>query len=172
MSFWFWKVCPIRINLINVLILSLVSCCAFGKIDERFYYFIEVVVGSNLTTCLDWIFKIFDILYYFFLKNPAKTIYIYIYIVPKLPMYYVMSPNQRPYISTGQKWWWIVLEIEISCSQWKGSACIHDGPYFSLLWVRWGEFFLFFPCSQCVPNMFSSCFLEVLQVPKLFPNTF
>jgi hypothetical protein len=28
------------------------------------------------------------------------------------------------------------------------------------------------PCSQCVPSMLSSCFLEVLQVPKLFPKTF
>ncbi len=33
-------------------------------------------------------------------------------------------------------------------------------------------FFLDLPCSLCVLNMFSSCSLEVPQVPKLFPNAF
>jgi uncharacterized membrane protein YesL len=35
-----------------------------------------------------------------------------------------------------------------------------------------GVIFGFFPCSQCAPNMFSSCSLEVLQVPKLFLKAF
>jgi hypothetical protein len=37
-----------------------------------------------------------------------------------------------------------------------------------------GVFFLcvFLPCSQCVPNMFSACSLEVRQVPTLLPKVF
>jgi len=35
-----------------------------------------------------------------------------------------------PAISPGQKWWRTVLKIEISCSQWDGSACSHGGPWF------------------------------------------
>jgi hypothetical protein len=39
---------------------------------------------------------------------------------------------------------------------------------------RGGESFFFWglPCSQCVPNMVSSCSLDVPQVPKLFRNAF
>jgi len=42
------------------------------------------------------------------------------------------------------------------------------------LGVRWGGvrgvFFFSLPCSQCVPNMFSSRSLETPQVHKLFPK--
>ncbi len=67
----------------------------------------------------------------------------------------------------------IFVEIEISCSQWEGSTCIHDGPYFCLLRVGWEEFSLFWlPFFQCVFNMFSSCSLEVPQILKLFPKVY
>ncbi len=32
-----------------------------------------------------------------------------------------------PAISPGQKWWRTCLKINISCSQWESSACIHEG---------------------------------------------
>jgi len=45
----------------------------------------------------------------------------------------------------------VLVEIEISCSQWEGSACTHDEPCFCLLGVGGGVFFVlasFFPmCS-------------------------
>jgi len=51
-------------------------------------------------------------------------------------------------ISPGGKWWWTVLEREFSCSQWEGSACTHDGPWFFLFeWVGGEGFLIFFPCS-------------------------
>jgi len=51
-------------------------------------------------------------------------------------------------ISPGEKWWWTVLEREISCSQWEVSPCTHDGPGFFLFeWVGGEEFFKKFPCS-------------------------
>jgi hypothetical protein len=55
-----------------------------------------------------------------------------------------------------------------------GKAQHAHGPYLFLLGVRWGGelFFVFLPGSQCVPNMFSSCSLKVLQVFKLFPKVF
>ncbi len=64
----------------------------------------------------------------------------------------------------------VFVEIEISCSQWEGSACTHDGPCFCLLGVGWKELFLFWlPFFQCVPNMFSSCSLEVPQILQVVP---
>jgi hypothetical protein len=41
-------------------------------------------------------------------------------------------------------------------------------PVFSLSVVGGGRFLKILPCSQCVPNIFSSCSLEVPQVLKLF----
>ncbi len=52
----------------------------------------------------------------------------------------------------------------------KAQHALAMGPVFSFWgWgggeVRWGNFFSFFflllPCSQCVPNMFSVCSIEV-----------
>jgi len=36
-------------------------------------------------------------------------------------------------INSSKKWSPIILEKEISCSQWEGSTCTHDGPMFFLL---------------------------------------
>jgi hypothetical protein len=47
------------------------------------------------------------------------------------------------------------LESEISCSQWEGSACTHDGP-----WLVGGEGFLIF---SLVPSVF---LLSSQRVPK------
>jgi hypothetical protein len=33
-------------------------------------------------------------------------------------------------ISPGQKWWWTILGIEISCSQWEVSVCISSALIF------------------------------------------
>jgi hypothetical protein len=71
-----------------------------------------------------------------------------------------------PVISPGQKWWLTVLEIEISCSQWEGSACTHERSIFFLFEGGVGKqgFFGFFPlfqmCSHRVPKVF----------PKMFPR--
>jgi len=58
-----------------------------------------------------------------------------------------------------------------------GSPSMHS--WWALIFPFWGSvgvgrvfFFFDLPCSQCVPNMFSSCSLEVPQVPKLFHNAF
>jgi hypothetical protein len=34
-------------------------------------------------------------------------------------------------ISPGRKWWWTILEIEISCSKCEGSACTQSAPSWS-----------------------------------------
>ncbi len=44
---------------------------------------------------------------------------------------------QRPMSQPSKKWWPTILEKEISCSQWEGSTCTHDGPMF-FLWGAWG----------------------------------
>jgi len=67
-----------------------------------------------------------------------------------------MLSHYVPAISPGQKWWQTILKIKVSCSQWEGSACTHEAPSFFL----WGggveeRDFLFFPCSQSVPIVFS-----------------
>jgi hypothetical protein len=66
--------------------------------------------------------------------------------------------NSAPAISLGKKWWPTVLEVEISCNQWGGSACTHEQS--SLFLFEWGGgeigifcFFHLFPmcsprCSQ------------------------
>ncbi len=55
-------------------------------------------------------------------------------------------------ISPGQKWWWTVLEIEISCSQWEGSACTQSALIF-FSFKFWGGGRRTFSFSF-VPNMF------------------
>jgi hypothetical protein len=63
-----------------------------------------------------------------------------------------VPPVNNGGISPGQKWWRTVIEIEISCSQWEGSACTQ-----SFGWGGGGggkDFFSFFLCSQHVPFKF------------------
>jgi hypothetical protein len=55
------------------------------------------------------------------------------------------------------------LEIEISYSQWEGSACTHERSSFFLLREGEGEFFIYF---SLVPNVFPSS----QSVPKCFPQ--
>jgi hypothetical protein len=65
-------------------------------------------------------------------------------------------------VSSGQKWGRTVLEIENSCSQWKGSACGEEG----------GEFYSFFLCSQRVPFKFLMSSHQVLNAfPKCVLNS-
>jgi hypothetical protein len=45
-------------------------------------------------------------------------------------------------------------KTEISCGQWEGSACTHDGPCFLLFEGVGGEGFFIFPR---VPNVFLTC---------------
>ncbi len=64
---------------------------------------------------------------------------------------------RAPPIRAGQKWWQTLLDIEVSCSQWEGSACNHEGSSFFLLsgvrgGIFWVFFFLFPICSHHVPN--------------------
>jgi hypothetical protein len=35
-----------------------------------------------------------------------------------------------PAVSLGKKWGLTVLEIQVSCSQWEGSACTHERSNF------------------------------------------
>ncbi len=77
--------------------------------------------------------------------------------------------NSALTIGIGKKWWrqwWqTVLEREISCSEWEGSACPHERSNFFLKFLRgWGRgfFFLFFSpffpmCSPPVPRKFPKC---------------
>jgi hypothetical protein len=58
---------------------------------------------------------------------------------------------------SGSKWWWTLLGIEISCSQWKAQACTQGALLLFLLNFgrkgRGGEnFYSFFFGSQCVPQ--------------------
>jgi hypothetical protein len=80
-----------------------------------------------------------------------------------------------PAISTRQKWWWIVLEIKVSCSQWDSPACTHDGPCFFLLGAGRGEFFclssMFPMCSQHFFIMFPWGSSSSQIVPKDIPNS-
>jgi hypothetical protein len=59
--------------------------------------------------------------------------------------------------------------IEISCRQWEGSACTHDGPCFLLFEGVGGEGIYIFPC---VPNVFSPCSQRVLKFANAFPLMF
>jgi len=73
---------------------------------------------------------------------------------------------------------------EISCSQWEGSECTHDGPCFFLLGVgvelRGVIFWFFFlapnvfpTCSQLVPLRFPKLFLEAFPIaPQFYPIWF
>ncbi len=91
----------------------------------------------------------------------------------KLPICSLCRQISAPTISPGQKngdkqFW------KQNCMQPMGrlSHTLTMGPVFSFSgWggVGWGEFFfVFLPCSQCVPNMFSKC----SQVFNVFPNMF
>ncbi len=72
--------------------------------------------------------------------------------------------NSVPDISLHEKWWPTVLEREISCSQWGGSACTRERSSFFLGGPgAWN--FCFFPCSQCVPLMLT----KGSHVPIVFP---
>jgi len=81
-------------------------------------------------------------------------------------------------ISLGQKWWSTVLEIEISCSQWEGSARTQSALIFFFWVLGWGEgrFFFFFPlfptCSLQVPNGFLSGSNKFLRFPMCSPRVF
>jgi hypothetical protein len=85
-------------------------------------------------------------------------------------MDHTMSPNHWPSHKPRPKWWQTVLEIEVSCSQWEGSACTPDGPWFFLYGGAGGViFWIFF----LVCNVFPTCFHHVpLKFPKLLPRTF
>jgi hypothetical protein len=82
--------------------------------------------------------------------------------------YLICPQNFAPAISQGKKWWWRVLEREISCR--KAQHAVMKGPVFSFLWGgrRRGIFSLFPMCSQCVLIKFSNG----SQVLKVFPNAF
>ncbi len=66
-----------------------------------------------------------------------------------------------------EKWGLIVLEIKVSCNQWEGSTCIHEGFKF-VFWggvgKGWPKVFyspLFLMCSYHVPTM----------CPQVVPNS-
>jgi hypothetical protein len=64
-------------------------------------------------------------------------------------------------ISPDQKWWQTVSEIEISCSQWEGSACTESALiFFHLCWGAGEGFFFLFPLFPSSSH----------QVPKMFPR--
>ncbi len=72
--------------------------------------------------------------------------------------------------SLSQKWWWTILEIEISCSQWEGSACTQSALILFLLSFGGGGgggVFSFFLCSQHVPCKF---WMGSHQILNMFPG--
>jgi hypothetical protein len=63
------------------------------------------------------------------------------------------------------------LEIEISCSQWEGSAYTQSALIFLKIYFGWwgcGGFFSFFLCSQHVPFKFSMGSHQVLKMSLRF----
>ncbi len=68
-----------------------------------------------------------------------------------------------------QQFW----EREIPCSQWEGSACIHAGLFFPFgSGVGWAElFFVFFSCSECIPQGFSSSQSVLTCIPQDVPSS-
>ncbi len=74
----------------------------------------------------------------------------------------------------------MVLEREISCSQWEGSACTHEKSNFFLSERRDRSFLFFslvlnvFPsCSHKVPIKFPNLFLRILPIaPWFYPIWF
>jgi len=75
--------------------------------------------------------------------------------VPSFPDFNnLISPVYNRCISPGQKWWRTVLDIEISCTQWEGSARTQSALFFLFIKVlgerEEEEFFLL----SFVPNMF------------------
>jgi len=77
-------------------------------------------------------------------------------------------------VSPCQKWWWSLLEREISCSQWEGPN-MHSKRLVFFPFMFWGvggvrkDVFSFFSTSQCVRTMFLS---SSQWVPNIFPNIF
>ncbi len=77
--------------------------------------------------------------------------------------------NQTTLVLT-QKWWQIVLEIEISCNQWECLACIQSVLILFLLSFGVGgggggkDFFFLF---SFVPNMFP---WSSHKIPNMFPR--
>jgi hypothetical protein len=84
-------------------------------------------------------------------------------------------------INPAQMWWPTVLGIEISCSQWEGSACTQS----ALICFLWslglegggeGRIFIFFICSQPVPFKFPMGSHQVpnmfIRFPMCFPRVF
>ncbi len=80
-----------------------------------------------------------------------------------------------PAVSLGKKWGWTVLEIQVSCRQWEGSACTHERSNFFSSWEEGKQGFFVF---ALFPNVFPSCSHWVLkfskgsQVSKVFSNAF
>ncbi len=69
-------------------------------------------------------------------------------------------------VSPCQKWWWRLLEREISCNQWEGPNMHSKHLFFFLLCFGvWGGGKIFFHFSR-LPNVFALC---SFQVPNGFP---
>ncbi len=86
-----------------------------------------------------------------------------IYWVPNI----LCPQNSASAISPSQKWWPTILEIEISCSQWEGSACTYERSSFSLFERGNRDFFCFVPLFP----MYSIKFWSSSQIPIVFPIT-
>jgi hypothetical protein len=96
---------------------------------------------------------------------------------PLLPINYFKKSNVPQHwisgvffawgISPCQKWWWSLLEREISCIQWEGpnmhSKCLVFFPF--MFWGVRGRGKIFFHFSR-LPNVFALC---SFQVPNGFP---
>jgi hypothetical protein len=71
----------------------------------------------------------------------------------------------RHAISPRQKWWQTVLEIKVSCSQWKAQHGLVRGPDFFFLGLGRGGggfFILFYSLFSLVPIMFHMCSLFII----------
>ncbi len=88
-----------------------------------------------------------------------------------MPQHWISGVFFARGVSSCQKWWWSLLEREISCSQWEGPT-MHSRCLVFFSFMFWGGereeifFFIFldFPmCSHYVPFKFP-------MGPNIFPN--
>jgi hypothetical protein len=88
--------------------------------------------------------------------------------ISNVPQHWISGVFFARGISPCQKWWWSLLEREISCSQWEGpsmhSRCLVFFPF--MFWGGGGGGRKIFFHFSRLPNVFTLC---SFQVPNAFP---
>ncbi len=90
-----------------------------------------------------------------------------------MPLHWISGVFFASGISPCQKWWWSLLEREISCSQWEGPS-MHSRRLVFFLFMFWGGGGggkIFFHFSRLL-NVFALCFFQVPNGFPIFSPTF